>query len=261
MTRKAFFKSRFSIFFVALFPVVFLCLGVPQLQAGKKSSGLRFKVGIASFAEGEKEKYKLNVLQPYSFSIKTIQQSMASLVYQERLLSWSGKKRVFGGKAIKILGPMILKKFAEADSTQRVAFKTLSPSGRIATRGDTFLTSQGLHWRFTVINRSRRKIDDFSVMGDSWRLVAQKGQAYKKKTREELNNLTQEISNWVVFPKIRPVKARLIKKPVRPAAGVSENAISGRVKKRLRILENLKKEKMISDMEYRNKREEILKDF
>ena len=186
---------------------------------------------------------------------------MASLVYQERFLSWSGKKRVFGGKAIQIMGPMILKKIAMADSTQRVIFKALNSSGRVVTRGDTFLTAQGLHWRFTVMNRSSRKIDNFSVMGDSWELVAQKGQTYKKKTREGLNNLTQEISNWVVFPKIRPVKSRLIKEPVHPSAEAPENTISGRIKKRLRVLENLKKEKVISDMEYRNKREKMLKDF
>jgi len=108
------------------------------------------------------------------------------------------------------------------------------------------------------MNRVKRKIGDFSVMGDSWRLVLRKGQVYKKKMRQDLNNLVQDMSNW---PKIRPVKSRLIKKTVASPPVARDEGVSARIRKRLRILENLKKENLISEEEYKSKRRKILKEF
>lgn len=258
-----FFKNKLLTLPVVVLSVVFVFFGPRLPDAAEKAptGKFQFHAGIAPFKDGEKEKYRLQITQPYAFSLKTIQQSMAALGYQERTVSWSKKKRVFNNEAIKILGPMILKRFAQADSNQRIVFKVLSPSGRVITLGDTFLTPLGLHWRFTVMSRVRRKIDDFSVMGDSWKLVLRKGLVYKKKMRKDLNNLVQDISNWMVFPKIRPVKARLVKKSTPPSADAPANEISSRIKKRLRILEDLQKESLISEAEYNKKRREILKGF
>jgi len=258
-----FFKNKRLLLSVVALPAVLLFFGLrlPAAAENASTDKLQFHVGVAPFKSGEREKYRLQITQPYAFSLKAIQWSMSALGYQERAVSWSKKKRVFDNETVKILGPMILKKFAEADANQRVVFKVLSSSGGLITRGDTFLTPLGLHWRFAVMNRVKRKIDDFSVMGDSWKLVLRKGLTYKKKMRRDLNNLVQDISNWVVFPKIRPVKARLVKKPVPPSVEAPANEISGRIKKRLRVLEDLRKENLISDAEYKKKRREILQDF
>lgn len=251
---------------MAVLTALFLPLLTPSLTVAEKAPGAhpRLKVGLASFEENEKERYKLKVVQPYSFDLKTIQKSMASLGFQGRAISWSGRRRVFRNSVIKSLGPMILKKFAQANSSQRIIFKVLSPLKKTLILGDTFLTPQGLHWRFTVINRSKRKIDDFSVMGDTWKLAPRKGQSYKKRKRKELNDLVQDMTNWVVFDKIRPAASRIIKTPTSPASvkGGHLPASPGlKIKERLRVLKELREEELINEEEYQSKRREILKDF
>lgn len=260
----AFLRNRAAVFILG--GLVFLFFPV-SVAGAEKNSGNTFKVAaeISLFRDGEKEKYKLlEITHPYSFDLKTIQTSMASLGYQERTLAWSKTKRVFGESAVKSLAPIILKKFAEAGPNERVVFRIATP--KTHTEGDTFLTPQGLHWRFTVINRAKRRIDDFSVMGEDWRLVERNGQTYRQKVREELNNLVQDMTNWIVLPEIRPDSAKIVKTPVLPVPQALEKTQSSVVdgpdiKKKLQILEELRKEKLISEEEYKNKRAKVLLGF
>ncbi|NIP99992.1 MAG: hypothetical protein GWM98_06085, partial [Nitrospinaceae bacterium] len=81
---------------------------------------------------------------------------------------------------------------------ERIEYTVRSRSGRILVRGDTFQAVDGLHWRITVLNHSRRPIDDFSLSGESWRLVPLAGQAYKK--RQVTRTVGQDLTNWIIFP-------------------------------------------------------------
>lgn len=256
-----------AIVFVFWGSFLYLLASVPakaeQVSVGKSD----FTVEIAFFREGEKEKYKLSrIAHPYSFDLKIIQSSMASLGYQERTIAWSDAKRVFNNSVIQNLAPAIAEKFAQAGSDQRIVFKTFDSSGKTLAEGDVFLTFQGLHWRFTVINRSKRGIDDFSIMGENWRLVERDGQKYWRKTRMDLNNLAQDITNWVILWKVRPDAARVLKAPSPvPATAVKNEtpqaADGSDIKKKLRLLEELKQENLIGEEEYQKKREEILRRF
>jgi hypothetical protein len=240
-------------------------------DAEKVSGGnFAFTVEIAPFREGEKEKYNLSpIVHPYAFDSKTIQSSMAALGYQERTLAWSEAKRVFGNSVIRNLAPMIAETFARVGSDQRVVFKISAKSGTTLTEGDVFLTFQGLHWRFTAINKSKRKIDDFSIMGETWRLVERDGQKYREKIRADLNNLSQNITNWVVLPKVRPEASRILRTsppPHSPAPAAGDGKTmretdGSDIRKKFRILEELKKENLIDEEEYKRKREELLRSF
>lgn len=114
------------------------------------------------------------------------------------------------------------------------------------------------------MNGSKRKIDDFSVMGESWKLVPLKGQWYK--TKKPYKNLVQDITNWIVFRNIRPVSSRVIKilpqreKTPKERTFLPE-ATAVEIKKRLQVLEELKRDNMISEKEYQQKRKEILEGF
>lgn len=158
------------------------------------------------------------------------------------------------------LASMILEKFVLAGPDQRIAFRVKDAIGKTILMGDTFFTTEGLHWRMTAIQKIRRTVDDFSVTGDPWRLVPLTHQAYK--TKEKVKGLVQDITNWIVFDQIKPAPERIIKLP--PLAEEKQNAPAGQsldIKNRLKILEDLKQDGLISEAEYRIKRQQILGDL
>lgn len=224
-------------------------------QPRTKNITHHYSAGIATLENNEKKEYRLKVVQPYAFTLETIQKFMQSLAYQERDISWSHKKRVFSSHDIKILAPRIKEQFALAGMNHRVTYQIKNPKGKTLLKGDTFLTSQGMNWRITIVNRSKREIADFSVMGDSWRLVPLTGQKYK--THERRKNLTQDISNWILFTRFHPNPKHVLKEPVLPKHKGSLSSI----KKRLKVLDALKSEGLISEKEYEKKRQEILNDL
>lgn len=211
-----------------------------------------YSVATAPLENQEKNEYHLKVIQPYAFNLKTLQKFMLSLAYQERNVSWSAKKRVFSSHDIQVLAPRIKEQFALSSKKHRVTYQIKNSKGKTLLKGDTFLTSQGMNWRITTINRSKREIGDFSLMGDSWRLVPLTGQKYK--THERQKNLIQDISNWVLFINFHPNPKHILKKPALPQhEGSPTNA-----KNRLKVLDELKSEGLINEKEYEKKRQEIL---
>ena len=173
---------------------------------------------------------------------------MQSLAYQEREVSWSSKKRVFSSSDVEVLAPRIKQQFALASKNHRVTYQIKNRQGRTLLKGDTFLTNRGMNWRITTLKRSKRKIGDFSIMGDSWRLVPLTGQKYKNHKRQK--NLIQDMTNWVLFTSFHPNPKHVLKEP--------QHKDGANVKERLKILEELKQEELISEEEYGKKRREIL---
>lgn len=244
-------------------PFAFLCLFVliPGRAQAIKASGQppSYQARLVPFHESEKEKYVLETLHPYSFDTETIRNGMASLAYQTKALAWSKKKRVFTSSMIQALDSLIAGLFAKATSKQKVAFQLKNKSGKTLLAGDAFFTPEGLNWRFTRLDGETREVDDFSVMGETWRLVPLNGQAYKTKTPYE--NLTVDITNWIVLKNVKPEPDRMIKSPrleEMTDMGAKPGA-EGDIKKRLRLLEELKRDGLIRDDEYETKRKEILK--
>lgn len=240
--------------------IVCLILLVPGFSHGDDKPGKSspYSVQLRPFAEGEKEKYGLEIVHPYSFDLQIIRKSMASLAYQTKALGWSDKKRVFPPSAVEVLSPQIVERFAQADAGRRVVFRVKNRRGKTALAGDVFLTPDGLNWRFTAIGQSEREVDDFSVAGDFWRLVPLKGQTYKTKSPHK--NLTQNITNWIMLTDVRPDPSRPTQSPPeREGAGKAPAAEDAGVKRRLKLLEELKLEGLIREDEYETKRKEILK--
>lgn len=235
----------------------------PALAVTVSGPHFSYSVEILPFDAKEKGKYHLNIIQPYSFALATIQRCMTSLAYQKKMVAWSKKKRVFSNAVILRMAPLIAKSFTRAGPNQRVVFKIIKSTGRTLLMGDTFLSSEGMHWRITNVKHSQRRVDDFSIMGDSWRLVPRKGQKYK--TKQPYKHVVQNVTNWIIFPRIRPVASKVLEPPPPVAAAKEEKKIpvtseSG-IKERLKILEDLKQEGLINEEEYQTKRRKILRDL
>lgn len=243
----------FSCFYILFFPQTFLAAQLP-------TDRIQISVSLQPFKDHEKEKYHLRIIQPYRFDKTTIIKAMSSLAYQKRGISWSNKRRIFTTSVTQRLAPMFLKNFSLANTDQRITFQIKNAAGKTTLRGDTFLTTEGLSWRMTAVQKIRRTVDDFSVSGDPWRLVPLSHQTYK--TKENIKNLVQEITNWIVSHQFRPDPERIIqpsplsdKKQTAPAMPNLE------IKNRLRILEELKREGLIDETEYKMKRQKILADL
>jgi hypothetical protein len=236
---------------ILFFPKIFFAAELP-------TEAIQFSVSVQPFKVHEKEKYNLQVIQPYRFDKTTLFQSMSSLAYQKRGVSWSNKRRVFNSIVAKKLAPLILEKFSFANPDQRIIFQVKNETGKNLLKGDTFLTTEGLHWRMTAIQKSRRTVDDFSVSGDPWRLVPLANQTYK--TKENIKNLVQDITNWIIFSRIKPGPDRILQLPSEEKQAAPAPLRSS-IKDRLKTLEGLKQEGLINKEEYKVKRQKILEDL
>jgi hypothetical protein len=107
-------------------------------------------------------------------------------------------------------------------------------------------------------------LDDFSIFGDSWRLVPLKRQHYQQKNTHK--NFDQNITNWIVSERIRPNPDKVLKESVfeQDISKSRDNfspLIETDIKEKLKILLELKKEGLINQEEYLKKRTELLKEF
>jgi len=242
-----------SCVYIFLFPKAFFAAQLP-------TDAFQISVSVQPFKDHEKEKYNLKVIQPYRFDNITLIKTISSLAYQKRGISWSNKRRVFNTAVTGRLAPLILKNFSHANSGQRIVFRVKNVAGKTILAGDTFLTTEGLHWRMTAIQKLRRKVDDFSVSGDPWRLVPLTHQSYK--TKEEIKNLVQDITNWIVFNQVKTDPERIMRLP--SLSGEQQDVSSPQsldIKNRLKILEELKRDGLIDEEEYKIKRQKILDDL
>lgn len=243
----------FSCLYILFLPQTFFAAQLP-------TDNIQISISLQPFKDHEKEKYHLQVIQPYRFDKTTLLKAISSLAYQKRGVSWSNKRRVFNTAVTQRLAPMILKKFTLAEPDQRITFRVKSVAGKTILAGDTFLTTKGLHWRMTAIQKIRRTVDDFSVSGDPWRLVPLTHQSYK--TKVKIKGLVQEITNWIVLNQIKPDPERIIQpSPPSKEKQAAPETPSLEIKNRLKILEDLKKEELINEEEYTIKRQQILDDL
>ncbi|MFT4577241.1 MAG: hypothetical protein ACI8PD_000443 [Nitrospinales bacterium] len=244
-----------------------LCPFVPPAFPQKAPGNLKkYKVEILPLKKETQKKYKLKLIHPYSFRLKTIQKCLASLTFKEKNTLNAHKGRVFNNDLVKRLAPLIQDRFSRANSNQRISFKISNASGKAYLQGDTFFTSQGLHWRLTALRGVRWGIEDFSVSGEPWGLILQKGQTFKQRFWQGSTQVAQNITSWIIFETVLPVASRKLQEPVQKPSNL-KNKISLKkptftdVKERLRLLEQLRKENVITEKEYINKRKGILDQF
>lgn len=226
----------------------------------------KYRVEILPLKKQIQKKYKLKLVHPYSFRLKTIQKCLVALRFKEKNTLNAQKGRVFNNDLVERLAPLIKDRFSRANSNQRVAFRISNASGKAYIEGDTFLTNEGMHWRLTAIRSVHWGIEDFSVSGEPWGLILQTGQTYKQRYWGASTKIAQDITNWVIFENILPTASRKLPEPVQKSPNPKNKETLTKptftdVKERLRILEQLKKENVITEKEYLIKRREILDQF
>lgn len=269
MLKKKLVKNKAFCLLLVLLVQAFSFLGfvVPSAYAQKATSNLKkIKVEILPLKKQAQKKYQLKLIHPYSFRLKAIQKSLVALKFKEKNIFNVKQGRIFNNALVKRLAPLIQEKFSQANLSQRISFQISNASGSTYIQGDTFLTSEGLHWRFTVLRGVQWGIEDFSVSGEPWVLVLQKEQAYKQRYWKGSTQLAQDIVNWVIFKNILPTSSRKLPESAshpstqKDKKSPKKHTASG-VKERLHLLEQLREENVITEKEYARKRREILGQF
>ena len=261
---EAFEMPRFT--YIAISILTLISMASPAAFAQRTGINLSgYSVELEPFRKHEKEQYGLNIAHPYSFSLKTIQESMRSLFYEQKSLFSSKEGEIFKKGVIKTVAPVITEKFKRANKDQKIAFEIYSRSGKKFIQGETFLTSQGLNWRFEIIRWEKRDIDSFEMTGEPWVLFPQKHQTYKKWRWKKSKRVSRDITNWLIAENIIPIASNILPEqqpteltPSKKADSPQENRTT---KDRLLKLERLWKEKIVTDEEYKTKRKEILSDL
>jgi hypothetical protein len=259
-------KHKTFCIFLILHVQVFLLSGffVPPTFAQKATVNLKkYKVEILPLKKPIQKKYQLKLVHPYSFQLKTIQKSLVALKFKQKNILNVKKGRIFNNDLVKRLAPLIQDKFTLVNSNQRVSFKIYNASRKLYLQGDTFLTSEGLNWRFTALRGIKWGIEDFSVSGEPWILVLQKGQAYKQRYWRGSSKVAQDITNWLIFDKILPTASRKLTEPTQNRLPLKNEKhfkipTASEVKKRLDLLDQLREENIITEKEFIDKRRGIL---
>jgi hypothetical protein len=57
----------------------------------------------------------------------------------------------YNSAAVKLLAPLVKNKFSKVNSIQRFKLETYKASVAVYLRGDNFLTSEGLRWKFNAL--------------------------------------------------------------------------------------------------------------
>jgi len=261
---EAFLMPRFT--YIAISMLALILMAAPSALAQRTGINLSgYSVELEPFRKHEKEQYGLNVVHPYSFSLDTIQKSMRSLFYKQNSLLSSKEGEIFKTAVIKTVAPKIIKQFKRANTNQKIAFEIYSRSGKKFIQGETFLTSQGLNWRFEIIRWEKRDIDSFEMTGEPWVLLPQQNQTYKKWRWKKSKRVSRDITNWLIAENILPATSNILPEPqptdLAPSMRSDPPPEIRTTKDRLLKLEQLWKEKIITDEEYKTKRKEILSDL
>jgi hypothetical protein len=251
--------------YIAISMLTLILMTAPEALAQRTGINLSgYSVELDPFRKHEKKQYGLKVIHPYSFSLEIIQKSMRSLFYKQNALLSSKEGEIFKTAVIKTVAPKIIQQFKRADKNQKISFEIYSRSGKKFIQGETFLTSQGLNWRFKIIRWEKRDMDSFDMTGDPWVLLPQKNQTYKKWRWKKSKRVSRDITNWLIAENVLPTPSNILPEPLPTYAIPPEKARpqeNRTTKDRLLELERLWKEKMITDKEYRAKRKDILNDL
>jgi len=264
LLKKGLVKNKAFCLLLVLLVQVFLFLSLitsPAFAQKATVSLKKYKVEILPLKKKIQKKYQLKLVHPYSFQLKTIQKSLVALKFKQKNIFNAKKGRIFNNDLVKRLAPLIQDKFSQVNSNQRVSFKIYNASRKLYLQGDTFLTSEGLNWRLTALQGIKWGIEDFSVSGEPWILVLQKGQAYKQRYWKGSTQVAQDIVNWVIFENVLPTSSRKLPEPSPNPSPIKDKKSPRKhsdIKERLHLLKQLRKENVITEKEYLSKRREIL---
>jgi len=196
--------------------------------------------------------------------MKTI---LASLYCREMgPVMWKKKIRCFSDKAVTQIAEPFTNTLSLLKSGQKIQFTAKEKSGE--TRGELFVTSSGMVFKFirfhgkTHIDEQSTKIDTSPEIPYNWKFVAEEGQAIVVSKR--FLGMTQNRQDMVTVLREKPIDIAAesaspgnVAHNPEQVTGPSEDLDA--LKEKIKFLDELRQENLISEEVYQQKVEELLK--
>ncbi len=238
------------------------CASTPEKKLKAKGFTLSYKKKSLAGLALE----KMHLAHPLKISEPEVRGHLGSFKYEELTL-FGNKKPVFLPQDIDRISRLLTKAIQHAPKNKIVHYEVETPKG--TTSGEVFASKKHIHWRFNTIKGMKFTGQARTGWGNvSWRMVPQSKQKYHSEKRL-LGKVPHE--NWIVT-NIAPIKINMraqknntgdtnnnIKAPSRnPGSSPSTKTLDPVLKEKLQLLKDLHEKKLIDDMEYDQKRKELL---
>ena len=251
-----------AILILVLFSGMVSCASTPEKKLEAKGLTLSYKKKSQAGSLID----KMRLTHPLKISEPEVRGHLESFTYEELTLL-GNKKPVFLPQDIDRISRLLTKAIQHAPNHKIINYEVETPEG--TTSGEVFSSKKRIHWRFNSIKGMKYTGRARTGWGNvSWRIVPQSKQKYYTEKRL-LGTAPHE--NWVITG-IAPAKTNRrvrqnstgstnrnrevsAKNPTsRPAAKTLDPALE----KKLQLLKDLHEKKLIDDMEYDQKRKELL---
>ena len=271
------------------YPFLVLTLTVLLVPALSQASKTTYIVTDRRFnfvkrVELDKDEIKeRKITQPYTFTDLQMRDMLAGIKCNKQLVveKQVQDQEVYNQPALDFLVPYLVKAFKEAQPNEEVVFSYLASKGMILaqdhrlTIASAWVDGGVLHLKFrklmAKIASVNEKMSDISqtinrAQGVRVSLDAGPGQQFGNTTDELL--LTVPDANAVVDnrpqttdhePKTNNVLRATSSEQRLPASSLAGATAAPSIERRLQQLESLKKQGLVNDEEYKQKRQEILK--
>ncbi|MDA2911063.1 SHOCT domain-containing protein [Nitrospiraceae bacterium AH_259_D15_M11_P09] len=187
---------------------------------------------------------------PHAFDAGALEGLMRSLYFSPKgVISWGERELVFSDEEILKIAPLIREAFQQAKPFQKIQFEVHTPKG--TTTGDLFIMDGELHWRFEVIQRTAHfeefeslfRFESETSVTPNWILRPQDHQQYY--SLEWVLGIKREAKNWLVIA-IDEEEAPAL---ALPKQGSERKSLT----QRLRLLQELKTDGLITEGDYEKK--------
>jgi hypothetical protein len=252
------------------------------------------KIDFIKLEKAKKDEKDGGLDHPHTFTADQIKQVLSSIHFNKKILILKDieNRDLFDEKNVEFLAPYLVEAFQKAKPEQVVTISYFTRNSHFVIQDDrltvmrTFVKSDGLHIKFQKIYA--KMLGDRTTLGSAAAtsqarglrvsLELQPGQNRVSWDPEELVFDLSQYTGGAIAAKVEPKKEKGKKEkkgkeivaeeavkessvPKKTAASEPASTGDKSVKDRLKELDDLKKDEMITEKEYQAKRKELLKDL
>ena len=229
------------------------------------------KIDFVKLDKANKHEKTDGLLHPHTFTDDEVRSVLRSIRFNKKVLLSKDieKAELFDEKNIEFLTPYLLEAFQKAGPEQVVVASYFTRHGQMLVQNDrltvfrAFLKNDGLHFVFNKLYA--KMLGDRTTMGADRAMQEARGLKVSLELQPGQNRIGWDPEEIVfdlnVFSGTEKVKQPKKKKKESDAVTAPEVQKMKSVRDRLKELEQMKKDELITDEEYKKKREGLIREL
>lgn len=263
---------------------VFASLAVGTASAGDTIYKSKNKIDFIKLDGAKKAEKEGGLNHPYTFTGEQMKAILGSIKFNKKILMMKDieNRNLFDETNVEFLTPYLIEAFQKAKPDEVVVISYFTRDTKLVIQNDrltvmrAFLKNDGLHIKFT--KTYAKMLGDRTTQGAAMASANARGMRVSLELQPGQNRVSWDPEELVfdlsqftgVAPAIAektPPKKEKVKKEKKGKEIVAEDAVKTEdagnqsVKDRLKQLDDLKKDEMITEKEYQAKRKELLKEL